>query len=301
MKIFFNALLILAILAISSYALASAVLIDVKGDVQIKLTDKDISDAKVGLELPGGSVIETKDNGSAAVMLDSGAIEKVAPNSSYNIGKTQNEEGRTDLGAMFAAVMQELTAEIKGTPRINDAGILASLGVNAVYPSGTAIIFSKNIIFKWDKKPQINWPSPAIIVDDKDKRHIVVRPLRSGQVEIVIKAQDAKISKGNEYSWYLASKDRGIKGKTRRFRFKIISVADESELQSEIAKINSLDISQDGRDILIGQMYFGKNMFSDAVKILEPLWEKDKTPFVGKILRLSYVKMSRPNEAANYK
>jgi hypothetical protein len=110
-----------------------------------------------------------------------------------------------------------------------------------------------------------------------------------------------QITSGNSYVWYLASNEKGkILGKSRRFNFSIISTANKKRLNEDRNKIEALNISSDGKRFLIAQLYFREKMLDTMVKTLLPLWEKDHSDAVKKLLFMGYARMGLTEEAKRF-
>lgn len=297
-------------LFIPSLASASGVLVDAKGKVDVTLPGGAPQPGRIGLELPDGSSVSVRSDGAASVMLESGAIDDIPQGEAYKVGSEAKGAKRIELGSGLAVAMRELAAAGKD-PTVHGmvkaavgprgkiglaAGFVAG-GINAVYPSGTSIRLGAIITFRWDPTPPVDWAKPAIVVDDANKQHIATRPVAAGSHELSIDSSNIGIKKGGAYSWYLATQEGSLKGKTSRFEFRTLSGADEKQLDGDISKIRALDMSKDGKNLLIGQIYISRGLNDDAARTLDPLWQKLQPPFVKKLLRLAYSRMGRAKDA----
>lgn len=303
---------ILCIFLMQGVAFASGVLVDTKGKVDVTLPGQSPGPVKIGAELPDGSTIAVGAGGAASVMLGSGAIIRLPSGSTYKVGAEVKGAKRTDLVGGLAIAMRDLAAAgggptVHGMVKKGKGGggkipLLEGLsnGLNAIYPSGTSIRLGSQLTFKWEATPAIDWTRPTLVIDDSGKRHIAVRPIPAGAHELTVDTSAAGIKKGGEYSWYLATEETSLKGKTRRFEFRTLSGEEEKRLGADIAKIKSLGMSDDGRLLLTGQLYFGMKMNYEASTTLEPLWQKSNPPFVSKLLWLAYSRMGRAAEAARF-
>lgn len=301
----------LVALTISSSALASAVLVDAQGKVKVTLPGKKSAPANVGTELPDGSVVDVRGGGQASVMLESGAIDEIPAGTKYKVGTKPKEARRSDLGRGMALAMRELAASgeeptVHGMVRREKApGGLRTLGLGqttltAKYPSGTTIRLGPRITFQWDMQPPVNWPQPVLVIDDETKRHVAIRSIKEGDVMRVVSSAKARLAKGKSYSWYLATRKGKLKGKTLRFQFKTLSARDEKRFDIKRARIRRLNMSNDGRQFLLAQLSFQYGLYNDVVEILGPLWEKQRAPFLRKLLYLCYSRMGRGREAKQF-
>jgi|GEM_PF-1307956 hypothetical protein len=313
MKKIFVMVGVLVALAISSSALASAVLIDVQGKVKVTLPGKKSAPAVVGTELPDGSVVDVGKKAKASVMLESGAIDEIASGTKYKVGAKTKGTKRTDLGSGMALAMRELAASGEEGPvvhgmvrRQRGPGRIPTLGlggnrVNARYPTGTAIRLGPSVKFRWSQRPPVDWPRPVLVIDDEAKRHIAIRSLKRGAVEHTVSSAKSGLAKGKNYSWYLATRKGELKGHTLRFEFRTLSSNDERNLDNKKARVMRLDMSNDGRQFLLAQLNFEYGLYNDAAEILEPMWKKQQAPFLRKFLYLCYARMGRGEEANRYR
>lgn len=291
---------------------ASGVLIDIKGDVKVGVPGAKESQGKVGAELSEGSTVIVNNGGAAVVMLSNGAIDQISSGSRYVVGKEAVQAKRINFGSSLALAMREATTsgegptvhgmvkEAKGPKGLVKLPGLATVGINAIYPSGTSIRTANTIIFKWEAEPKIDWPKPALVIDDASKKHISISAVSVGSNELKVEISKAGIKKGQSYSWFLAQQEGGINGKTRRFEFKILSDADEKNLDSDITKIRSLKMGPEGKDILVAQLYLGFMLNEEAVQAILPVWQKTKSPYVAKLLHLGFSRMGQQKEAESY-
>lgn len=308
MPFFFVALFLIATTFPSS-ALASGVLVDSRGKVEVVIKGGAPQAGAIGLELPDGSTVTVGAEGSAAVLLESGAVDEIAAGQTYAVGAPSAAAKRTSLAGSLAIAMRELAVrqegptvhgmlkELKGPQFIEFADVSFG-GIAARFPQGTAIRLGSAVLFRWSEAPAVDWQKPALVIDDAGGRRVVVRPVAPGAHELSVAA--AVLKKGGRYSWYLATQEGGLKGKTARFEFQTLSAAEERELDAAAGRIRGLDMSDDGKALLLGQLHVGMGLRDEAVKILEPLWQRTQAPFVKRLLWLALARMSRP-EAEKYK
>lgn len=311
MKMLGIAVCLVVVLAAPSAAFASGVLVDARGKVEVRTKGGMPITGAVGLELPEGAVVTVAAGASAAVMLESGAIDQIGAGQSYTVGKEAPvEKKRTNLPAGVAVALRELAGSGEG-PTVHGmlkkagpsaaAQIPANLfGIAAIFPSLTGILLTPTIIFRWTPTPAVDWPHPALVIDDAAGKHIAVRPITPGSHELSVSAAAAGLKKGNRYSWYLATQEGALNGKSGRFEFWTLSAAKEQELAASIARVRAMDMSEEGKALLIGQLDLGMGLNEEAVEVLRPLWQKTQAPFVKKLLWLGYGRMARP-EAEKYK
>lgn len=310
MKYTLAAVILAAVLAIAPGAKASGVLVDVKGTVTVKTPDGQAAPVKVGMELVDGSTVTAAAGGSASVLMDSGAMDEVSAGATYKVGQAPSGK-RTDLGGGVALAMRELTQQGEGPtiqgmvreakgPSSKVQKFAPKMGIGGIYPRETAIRLGGSVAFKWDASPPVNWPAPAIVIEDSNKNQLAVIPIDANSTEKSIGAADAKLAKGAKYSWFLATKDPAVKGKTMRFNFSTLSAGAEGEIDSEISKMRGLGLGADGTELLVAQVYFKNGLMSDMVNALVPLWNKSKAPFVRKLLYLGYSRMGQAAKANQF-
>lgn len=295
--------------AISSQAFATAVLVDAQGKVEVRIAGRSES-AKPGLELPDGSTIEVRD-GSAQVLLESGAMDGIPANTKYTVGQKAQGGSRTDLGGGIALAMKELAAagegptvhgmvkKVGGPQRIRLGAKAPAKGLRGIYPVGTAIILEPTITFRWSEPA--NFKNSVLVIDDAKRRRLAVVKLKPGETNFHRSTEKLHLKKGESYSWFLAEQvDSDVKGRTARFKFTILSASDAKALEGQKGKIEALRMGRDGKDLLIAQTYFGYGLYDDMVNRLTPLYARAPTPFTKKLLRLGYARMGNAAEAAKY-
>lgn len=270
--------MLLAVIFSLFYATSHAmgVIVDARGRVDVRLPSGKSMQAKVGAELPDGSVVAVGASANAAVMLDCGAMDKIGSNQTYTVGLLPKKTERTNLAQGISTAMREL-----------------AVGGEKSDPIGTSIRLGSSIEFSWGIGTKINWQNPVIVVEDINKKQIYSGVIGANQNSVSIDAAKIKIRKGERYSWYLASSDSDTKPKTRRFEFAVMSAAEERKVDSDVADINKLDISPDGKELMIAQLYYGYNLNDEALKILEGLAARTNSPFVKKLIRLGNAKIGR--------
>lgn len=301
---------IISIVIMPAISSASAVLIDAQGKVDVTIAGR-LEPARSGLELPDGSVVVVK-KGSASVLLESGAVDEVVQGMRYTVGSEKASGRRTDLGHGITLAMKELAASGEG-PTVHgmvkkvggprqvriDFGNKAAVGQMGLYPTGTKVKLGHEMTFKWLRP--VDYKNPALVLDNARKRRLAMANLRAGDTSFTRAASKLHLKDGESYSWFLAErKDRDVKGKTGRYSFSTISSADERALEGEMAKIRSLRMSEDGKKLLIAQLYFQHGLYYDMVNVLAPLYERSPSPFVKKLLRLGYSKMGNTGEVKKY-
>ncbi len=311
MKVASSLIIALLMIVIAAPAFASAVLVDAKGAVTVKTPDGKTKSGVVGQELAVGTTVAVGANASAAVMDASGTISQIDAGGSFTVGAKSAKAKKTDLGEGIGMALREMAAKGDGPTvhaMVREAkgggargqSLMASglLGVNAIAPTGTVIRLSSSVLFRWDAAPKINWANPVIVIDDANKKRLAIFPIEEGATQLSVNTQRAKLSKGGTYSWYFASRNGGIMGKSLRFEFATLSAADEKKLDADIAKVQALNLSAEGRDLLVAQLYFQFGLRYDMVELLKR--QPKTTPFTKKLLVMGYNLMGRPKEAAQY-
>jgi len=298
-------------IVIPSIAHSSAVLVDAKGNVSVTVRGVP-KPAKIGMELPDGSSVDVT-SGGAQVLLESGAMDRVAAGTKYTVGGKSKASSSTDLGSGITIAMRELAAsgdaptvhgmvkKVEGPKDLRISfGAKSGKGLYALYPRSTAIDLGERTNFIWSKP--IDFKDPVLVVDDAKKKRIALANLKAGDTSFDRRTAKLHLKSGESFSWFLAErKGNDVKGKTARFTFKTLSKPEAAALAGEMGKVRSLDMSADGKRFLEAQIYFQHGMYYDAANALKSLYGKSKAPFIKKLLRLSYTKMGLANEAEKYK
>ncbi len=296
-------------MALASPSFASAVLIDAQGKVEVTISGKTES-AKAGLELPDGSVVDVK-KGSAQVLLESGAMDEIAQGMKYTVGAKSSSVKRTDLGGGIALAMKELAAsgegptvhgmvkKVGGPQQIRLGANAPSKGLRGVYPVGTAIVLEPTITFKWSEP--VKFRNPVLVLEDAKRRRLAVLNFKPGQTSFHRSSDKLHLKRGGSYSWFLAERvGDDAKGRTARFKFTVLSNSQVKALHGQKSRIEAVRMGQDGKDLLIAQMYFQHGLYDDMVNRLGPLYGRSPTPYIKKLLRLGYARMGNATEAAKY-
>jgi hypothetical protein len=239
-------------------------------------------------------------------------VDEVAEGMRYTVGSEKASGKRTDLGQGITIAMKELAASGEG-PTVHgmvkkvggprkvriDFGNKATAGQMGLYPTGTKVKLGQEMTFRWLKP--IDYKNPTLVLDNAGRRRLAMANLRAGDTSFTRSASKLHLKDGESYSWFLAErKERDVKGKTGRYSFSTISSEDERALEGEMAKIRSLRMSEDGKKLLIAQLYFQYGLYYDMVNVLTPLYSKSPSTFVKKLLRLGYSKMGNTVEMAKY-
>ncbi len=307
---------ILTSLFLATNVLASAVIIDAKGKVLIKTPDKNEVSVNIGQELANGTLIKTKKNASASIMLNNGTIAEIQSNQEYIVGKPSKTKQEKTIVQGLALAMNEATSTEAG-PTVHGMVKMTRLGPGAPqaplkpiggkaalrgeYPVNISIFMPKKIIFTWNKDAKIKFSNPVLVIDDKNKEHLLVRRINPKSNTLKVSICSCKFLPGQKYSWYFASKTKdNIKGKTRRFNFKILSKSAEKKIKKDLAAIDKMKISKPGKDFLKGQLYFRANMYDKMVATLLPLWKNNKTALLKKELFIGYKRLGNTEQAAKF-
>jgi hypothetical protein len=304
---------LLSMCLLPSLSHASAVLIDARGGVAVKLAGGEAAKAVPGLELPDGSTVAVEKGGKASVLLEGGAVDEIASGSRYTVGPKAEGEKRTELGGGIAVAMRELAASGSGptvhgmvreargpTNKLPDLSVLGKSSFVALFPEGTAVRLGDAIAFRWSGAPA-GLASPVVVIDDAQKKHLAVKPIVLAKGEFSAAPKTLGIAKGSTYSWYVGEGLKSPTGKTARFEFTTLSAAQEKALDGELAIIRQIDVGAEGRALLLGQAYYEYKMFDELVRVLEPAIQKTSNSFGRKLLSAAYSRMGRVEEAKKYK
>jgi len=297
------------VLMMPADSFASAVLIDAQGKVDVKVAGRAES-AKPGLELPDGSTVETKE-GSAQVLLESGAMDGIPANTKYTVGSSASSGSRTDLGGGIALAMKEIAAtgegptvhgmvkKVGGPEKLKLGAKVPSKGLRGVYPVGTTIVLEPTITFKWSEPA--SFQNPVLVIDDAKRKRLAVVTLKSDQTVFHRSSDKLHLKGGESYSWFIGESVGGdVKGRTARFKFTTLSDAKAKKLVGQKGRIEAMKMGRDGKDLLIAQTYFGYGLYDDMVNRLAPLYARAPTPFTKKLLRIGYARMGDMAKAAKY-
>lgn len=316
MKLVKTLIMCALICALSATAYASGVVVDSKGEVKIKLPDGKTNQAKVGVELPDGTKISTAKSSSISIMLMDGSIEDIGEKKDYTIGGNKKEASSKTVIQGLALAMNEATTSTSG-PTVHGMIKMTQLGPSAptpsyisatnilgpygIYPVGTIIDLPEEIAFSWRMDKQLNFTNPVVIVENAKGKKLVVKNVSPKDTQVAMKTAKLNLQQGENYSWFLASNEkRRIIGKTRRFNFGIISVKEKNILEQDKQKIMAMNISDDGKEFLFAQLYYRAKMNDAMVKTLLPLWEKEHTEALRKLLYLGYSRMGQTQELVKY-
>jgi hypothetical protein len=295
---------------------ASGVIVDVKGNVNIQLPDGKTNEAKIGVELPDGAKISTDKSSSISVMMMDGSIVDIEEKKDYTIGVNNKKTSSKTVIDGLALAMNEASASFSG-PTVHGMVKMTQLGPNApmpsyisatnilgpygIYPVETIIDLSDEIVFSWRMDKQLQFTNPVVVVENSKGKKLAIKTVSQKDTSAAMKVSRLKLQPGENYSWYLASNDkRRLTGKTRRYNFGILSTPDKIKLEQDKHKIMAMNISDDGKKFLIAQLYYRVKMNDAMVKTLLPLWEKEHSDAIKKLLRLGYSRMGQAQEMVKY-
>ena len=314
MKNLMCVLIVAVFCTVSFAASASGVLVDAKGAVTVAAPGGKNVAAKIGAELPDGTKISVASGASASVMFMDGSIQEIGPGEKYTIGGAEKPAGKRTVIEGIALAMNEATSAsgstVHGMVKMTQPGVnpakpnlvgIGGSGPQGIYPVETAIEMAPEVIFQWSQRVPINFANPVIVFDDASKKQITYKKIVPSSGKIAVKAEESKLAPGNSYSWYLAADENGnILGKSKRFNFSILSEAEKAKLDSDKAKVQSMNISEDGKKFLTAQLYYRSKMTDAMVKELVPLWQKNRSDTIKRLLFIAYAHMGRPEEAKKY-
>jgi hypothetical protein len=303
--------MIFALLALvfSADALASAVLIDSSGSVTVQAPGGTSTPGVSGMELADGSVISVGGDGSASVMLADGSIDQISTGNTYKVGGPAQTAHKTSLGEGVSIAMNE-TAQGGEQPTLQGmvrnakgpsarfrqnmkARGKASGGIEATYPRNTTIVLGSSVTFSWKAKPAVNWPSPAIVIDDGNGKRMGVEKIAEGSRSQKVDTAKLGLKKGETYVWYLATTSGGVKGKSGRFEFRTLSEAKEKQLASKKHQIDSMSMGKDGKKLLTAQLYYNYKLYGKMKEELASIPKENRTSYVKKLLAMANAKMNK--------
>ncbi len=314
MKIFKFAVVMCA-MAFSVPVFASGVIVDAKGKVSVAAPGGQNVSAKIGAELPDGTSVSVASGASASVMLMDGSIQEIGSGEKYTVGAAEKPAGKKTMIDGISLAMNEVAAggagpTVHGMVKMTKPGVnqpkptlagIGTMGPEAIYPVETAIESTPEITFLWSQRIPLNFANPVIVVDDASKKRITYKKIAPANNRIAIKASELKLAPGKAYSWYFASNQNGkMSGQSRRFNFSVLSEAAQKKLNEDKAKVQALSISEEGKKFLTAQLYYRFKMTADMVRELLPIWQKNQTDTIKKLLFFGYAKMGQPEEAKKY-
>jgi len=311
------------------------VLIESKAPVEFKSPKGTPVNATMGTELLPGTKIQAGSGGMARVMLMDGTIVEVSSGKSYTVGTVpESSEDRTVMRGITLALNEAADVSVpprpaadtavtptkpKAEPRIH--GMVKMGGplitqrqiqqsekkkpvapqkrLEAIYPTGTSIILPDRLTFKWNIRA--NFPKPVVILTGSGSEKQIDVDTKN-PFTASASSKDLGLKRGQKYTWYLASKnDKPGRAKSQRFNFTVLTERQEDDLKKDLQKLNDTASSPEGRDFLKAQLYYNYGMNYNMVDTLTPLWKKNHSSSIKKLLLLGYSKMGRAEEAWRYK
>jgi len=290
----------------------SAVVIESHGASTV-LFPKGVSEAaRLGMELPKETRLQTKKGGSVTLLQMDGALLRFREGTEYQVGKKEGKE-KNQNQKIFLPAWREVE-RITGNgptpsgvqkmfpPRYGKLRILPLMGgIEGVYPRETALLFKNNLHFEW-RASVLSGKNLRIVLFQSGREHVGF-PISVTDRKKTISTQKMGIKKNEEYYWYIGEEVGSGKyvGKSQRFSFSVLSRTQEVQLQKELQEIQSVGLStKEGANFLTALVYYRFRMFSEMAAHLEPLYQKYKTPALQRLLFLSYIKMGRIKEAKRY-
>ncbi len=308
--------LIVLMTIVPSAAFASAVLLDVRGTVNVKLPGGKSPQAKAGMELPDGSILAVKSGGRAQVLLQSGTLEEVASGKSYTVGANAGGSKRTTLGSGIAVAVRELSQRGSGPtvhgmvkeaegPRsqLQQMTFGASASVRGIFPVATSLRTNTVLSFRISAPLPAVWRSPVLVVEDARKQQLLVKAVEPGKREVALRSGELPLVPGGKYSWYLGVREGGrVQAKSARYDFSILSTAEEQSLSRELAEVQSLDMGAEGKAILSAAVFQRYQLYGEVVRELAPFAQGINTVDAAKrMLLTAYARMGDSEEAQKYR
>ncbi len=308
------------------------VLIETQGPVTIASPEGRSLGTAVGTELEPGSTVNTGEGGRALIMLMNGAVITIAEHESYLVGvfpptgilKPVMLKGLTVALSEAVLLQLPITASAmsarnrtapphaKGVTKMGRVGPdrppppVVPMGrkranhVEGIHPVETSIILPDKLTFEW--RGRLLPDDPALVLEDvqHDRRTFDIPHSRS--TKLTVDANRLGLTRGDTYSWYLASRgDKPGRGRTRRFAFSVLTAHQEKLLQRDVDTIDSIAQTPDGRAFMKGQLCFNYGMNYKMVETLLPLWKKHRSSALKKLLKLGYARLGRPDEVYKYR
>ncbi|OGQ21867.1 MAG: hypothetical protein A3I05_00335 [Deltaproteobacteria bacterium RIFCSPLOWO2_02_FULL_44_10] len=308
--------LFLSFIFFRSAAFASAVLVDAKGAVEVKIGDKAV-EPKVGLELPDGSSIKTKKGAKAQVMFLDGTIRTLVANESLIVGKLEKSGAQTTVIEGIQLALNEASQSGEGPtvhgmvkmgpPATGKPKIIlgsSSFGIEGLYPIHTTILMPKqDLVFMWSDTTKIDWTNPVLVVKNAEKKQMGIFSVPKGAKQLVVPLSQLKLKSGETYSWHLGYKQKGIMiVKGSHYPFTILGKKGEASLQKDIETIKTLEFSPKAETLMLGQVYYKYGLYHHTTEILVPLSQAgDVGGAVKQILFVSYLRMGLSSEMEKYR
>lgn len=273
------------------------------------------------MELVNGSKLSTDAKSTAQLMLDSGAIIKVASNQAYVVGEKSAKAKQTGFVQGVQIAFNEVKTGGKnptaagmvkmGRPATGkDKTVVSSglFGVQGLYPVHTSIRKpAKDFTFSWTKDSKINWEKPLLVVENSKKEQIFVQEIEPKQGSFEICPCTMGLNPGEKYAWYFAQKSEGkVSPKSSRYKFEILSEKEEKALNADIKMVEKLPLETDyAKKLLLAQVYYKYGMVSEMTTTLEPLYTEeqkktDEKNLVRDLLYLGNARMGFAKQAEQY-
>ena len=289
--------IICLLLIVPAFAFASGVLVEAKGPVEVGISGKKIK-PKTGLELPDGSKVQVGKAASAQVMLLNGTIVSLATGESLTVGsKTTTRSKRTTINGIQIA-LNEASASgagptVQGMVKGNQLGLgrskmlgASTLGIDGLYPVNTTIEPTDSLTIRWSPEAKISWPHPVMVIENKEKKTIAVKPIIANANHIIISSSEAGLVPGGSYRWHLGSKQGdNVVVKSNHFPFRILADDAKQSMATDVATINGLGLtSSDGKNLLLGQVYYKHGLYQKAADTILPVYQSEKGDGVKHVL-----------------
>ena len=123
--------------------------------------------------------------------------------------------------------------------------------------------------------------------------------VKADQKSIELKTKKLGLELGKTYHWYLGYKRKGQPiAVSQTFSFKILSTEEAQSFYQEIISLEKVPLkTEEGRDFLKAQIETQYGLYFEALKHLDPLFQKYKTLGLRRLLLLVNIRLGRLSEA----
>ena len=302
---------------ISSSAFASAVLLEFTGKPSVTQNNKPLS-VKSGAIFVDGVQFSADKKSSAQLMLESGAIIKVAGGQTYRVGDKTTKAQQTGFIQGVQIALNEVkqggaNPTVHGMVKMGKPATgakkqkvvsSAMFGVAGTYPIYTSIRKpGMPFTLMWSPESKITWTNPVLVVENAQKERIFLEAIKPNQISLDACPCKMGLKPGEKYSWYLGQQNADkVLPRSQRYPFTLLSSKAEAALQTDLKTVEALPLETAfAKDVLKAQVYFKYEMWDEMMKTLRPLHQAGEQNLVSDLLFLGAAHMGLAKEAELYR
>lgn len=298
------------------------IILETKGSVVATLPGKKPVAAKLGLEFPDGTKLQTAQGATAKLMFMNGGMETIGERTVYVVGGKQNQRPKKSLGQGMLLAMKEavdvsgsgptVTGMVKMVPGVPLTGSFEVIpyvgGIEGIFPAGTSVtmedLTSQGVVgFKWSG-PTIQGEKPILALYEEGGSPLffpIVSDLGSTEIPLK-KLKKLNLSEGKTYRWYLGQLEKGKPvSQSQGFSFEIVRSSEVEKMNAELGQLTSLGLdSKEAGDWMQAQIFYKYKMYQRMVDTLSPIYEQYQTPAIQRLLFLGYVRMGKYSRAKEF-